>query len=58
MASNVKNGTTTISCTCQHKFQDETYGKGKRLANLTLKGARCTVCGFESKSIEKPKESK
>ncbi len=34
-------------CGCQHKFQDERYGKGKRLFNKTMKDSvyRCTVCG-------------
>jgi rubrerythrin len=35
-----------VACNCKHEFQDEHYGKGKRLANLTGKGEyRCTVCG-------------
>lgn len=40
-------------CTCQHKYQDEVYGKGLRVHNpckynkaADLKsGLRCTVCG-------------
>jgi len=33
-------------CTCEHKFQDERYGKGKRVHNELAenKGWRCTVC--------------
>lgn len=31
-------------CNCKHKFQDETYGIGKRVMNSTAKGYRCTVC--------------
>lgn len=33
-------------CTCEHKFQDETYGKGKRVHNESFDGKRskCTVC--------------
>ena len=33
-------------CTCDHKYQDERYGKGERVHN-ELEGAkeyRCTVC--------------
>jgi hypothetical protein len=39
------------SCTCQHAFQDQEYGKYKRVHNLTKKTdkspqkCRCTVCG-------------
>lgn len=42
------------TCTCNHKGQDELYGEGKRVFNLTQKGKaevkiyRCTVCGAES----------
>ena len=34
-------------CGCQHKYQDERYGKGRRLFNKTAKEGvyRCTVCG-------------
>ncbi len=33
-------------CNCAHKFQDELYGKGKRLFNEKKDGSwRCTVCG-------------
>lgn len=43
-----KNGTIVLSCTCTHEFQDDTYGMGKRLHNLSgakgSKKARCTVC--------------
>lgn len=42
--------TKVAKCNCEHKFQDETYGKGMRLFNLRdqqkHKGeATCTVCG-------------
>lgn len=46
-----------LSCDCQNdkngnpagaKFQDATYGKGKRAHNRTVKGIRCTVCGRET----------
>jgi hypothetical protein len=40
-----------ITCSCKNEFQDQLYGKGKRVHNLA-KGAfnkqggwRCTVCG-------------
>lgn len=37
-------GSIIISCTCKHDFQDKTYGKGNRVANMTRNGYRCTVC--------------
>lgn len=38
-------------CTCKHDYQDEKYGKGKRVLNFKIKpneGWRCTVCGKET----------
>ena len=38
-------------CGCQHEYQDERYGKHKRLHNRATRnpdnmgGWRCTVCG-------------
>lgn len=43
-----------ITCTCEHKTQDELHGKQKRVANPTTKKSgdkttyRCTVCNKES----------
>jgi hypothetical protein len=38
-------------CTCDHKFQDERYGKKNRVMNKTAKVNptvyRCTVCKAE-----------
>ena len=44
-------------CDCQHpknsnnttgaRFQDQEYGKGMRVHNVTKGGRRCTVCGTE-----------
>lgn len=37
-------------CSCNNKFQDKRFGKGKRLFNTTTSNAhayRCTVCGKE-----------
>lgn len=36
-------------CTCEHEFQDKTYGKKMRVCNLLDKStrARCTVCKKE-----------
>lgn len=48
-----KDRTAVKPCTCVHPFQDERYGKGKRLMNSTQKEEgnaqvfRCTVCGRE-----------
>ena len=44
-----------VACQCKNDFQDSTYGKGVRVANLTEKGTgdssvrivRCTVCSTE-----------
>lgn len=55
--------TVKINCACTDgaaaKFQDTKYGKGVRVANVTLKGdvknrdVRCTVCGtVHRKAIE------
>jgi len=42
--------TKILTCDCNHKFQDRTYGKNKRIHNSTAKGWRCTVCDTEKKS--------
>ena len=41
--------TRISSCHCEHKFQDEKYGKGMRVFNLMYKPGqgRCTVCGAQ-----------
>jgi hypothetical protein len=39
---------TIKKCDCEHKFQDERYGKNMRVHNIYTKdsgGYRCTVCG-------------
>lgn len=41
--------TKVIQCSCSHDYQDRRYGKGKRLANKTQTGWRCTVCGIAQK---------
>lgn len=39
-------GTVVLPCVCDHKYQNETYGNGKRLHNYKYKGdATCTICG-------------
>jgi len=43
--------TIILGCSCVSKFQDQRYGKGKRVHNRMTKGgkkelARCTVCGM------------
>lgn len=40
-------GTTVSICNCKHEFQEKTYGKNRRLFNLTQSGDKgtCTVCG-------------
>jgi hypothetical protein len=37
-------------CDCTHDSQDQIYGRGKRLHNLTANGANCTVCGKKKTS--------
>lgn len=39
-------------CKCESSFQDERYGKRKRVYNSGEKDATCTVCGTK-KSKEK-----
>lgn len=39
-----EGGTKVLKCNCESKFQDEKYGKGKRVHNKSVKGYRCTVC--------------
>ena len=44
--------TKIMKCYCEHEFQDNKYGKGKRVFNQTAKcdgkTYRCTVCGKET----------
>ena len=43
--------TKIMQCTCKHEFQDEKYGKNRRVFNKTEKTPgevwRCTICGKE-----------
>lgn len=49
----MNRGTIVLDCNCKNEFQDNRYGKGKRVHNYckspstkeNMKGARCTVCG-------------
>lgn len=56
--------TIKLPCTCRSEFQDEQYGQGIRLHNVTMKqdtvkkeiggrvtAARCTVCGTDKKNL-------
>ena len=50
--------TKVFPCTCESKFQDEAYGKGKRLFNLRddkkhAGEATCTVCGSKISNVSK-----
>lgn len=41
----MKEGTIIMKCNCEHEFQDEVYGKGMRVHNVSPSGkAACTVC--------------
>lgn len=47
-----------MKCSCESKFQDETYGKGNRLFNLRDQKkhpgeASCTVCGTKTSNANK-----
>lgn len=43
--------TLVKACVCTSKYQDERYGKGNRLHNLSKDGAsRCTQCGRGKKA--------
>ena len=51
--------TALMNCTCSNKAQDELYGVGKRVFNLTAKGSnspaatmRCVSCGT-TKTIQR-----
>lgn len=49
--------TIIISCKCEHTFQDELYGKGRRVHNACLNNkARCTVCGDVKSISERDKK--
>lgn len=40
-----KAGTRILPCGCKSAFQDDTYGIGRRVHNVTKAGgSRCTVC--------------
>jgi hypothetical protein len=44
-------------CKCEHAYQDEKYGRGKRLHNpLPNGGARCTVCSSTTGGSEGKKK--
>lgn len=49
MAIDDKSKTKIANCSCKNNFQDERYGKGKRVFNLregnkTGSEYKCTVC--------------
>lgn len=46
------SGTKIVQCTCEHEFQDKTFGKKMRVHNKLQSSPgnekyRCTVCGKE-----------
>lgn len=49
----MKNTNSVVAdCSCKHDFQDERYGKGRRVHILIVKKSqqavkRCTVCAKE-----------
>ncbi len=48
-SSSKKEIVMIIKCSCEHKYQDKVYGKGRRVMNPTssMGQYRCTVCGAE-----------
>jgi hypothetical protein len=42
---NGNSGTAIRNCGCSNAFQDARYGPGRRVANATKDGHRCTSCG-------------
>jgi hypothetical protein len=51
----MQNGTRVMSCVCVSKFQDATYGAGRRLHNAMKADGkfRCTVCEREKDTGER-----
>ncbi|MCB1711963.1 MAG: hypothetical protein KDH96_05670 [Candidatus Riesia sp.] len=47
--------TKIMDCTCKHVYQDEVYGKNKRVYNVGFnkKTSVCTVCSKEHVSRDK-----
>ena len=43
--SHTKAAAKVMACICDHEYQDEKYGKRRRLHNPNAKGYVCTVCG-------------
>lgn len=50
--------TAILTCVCDHKYQDEVYGKQKRLCNVGSKQSVCTVCGKHFNESSMPKAMK
>ena len=46
--SKINKGTKIIPCVCSHEYQDQAYGKGKRVHNGKSGSWRCTVCKKEN----------
>jgi hypothetical protein len=51
-----------LPCNCSHDYQDEKYGRGKRVHNPTMNGQfRCTICSSvkgTAKAVETTKAKK
>lgn len=46
-----------ITCACIHAFQDKRYGLNRRLATLSITGAKtCTVCGTKIAAPERERK--
>ena len=40
-------GTLIVVCDCASEYQDQKYGRQRRVKNKCNKGFRCSVCGKE-----------
>jgi len=44
ITENLKAKTKIIECSCEHEYQDEMYGRNKRIHNVGITKTKCTVC--------------
>lgn len=50
------HGTIILKCNCKDDYQDEKYGKNRRVHNMCDKGARCVTCGTERGASQSKEE--
>ena len=44
--------TIILECSCENSYQDQKYGKNKRVFNEGMKQYQCTVCSKMSGSVD------